>query len=551
MLSLLWFQAASQGAPLFAEIGPEALPGVTTTCGTPAKETILEVNGGGLLLSDLDVDGDQDLVVVNGSTLARVQAGEPGFPPTVHLNRGDATFAPGGEPWAIAPGVFGMGGAAGDVQGDGFPDLVITEWGPTRLILNGGKGLSEATKESGFEGARWGTSAAFLDYDKDGALDLAVVNYLAFRHEEIAAKAGTCKWKGVAVMCGPEGLTPVHDVLYRGRGDGTFEDATVAAGYRPREAAFGLGVTTLDFDVDGDTDLYVTNDSTPNHLWENQGNGTFREVGVRLGVAFDPNGKEQAGMGIAVGDLNADGRQDLFVTNFSGENNSLYLSGKRSYQDGSDRSRLGGYSVPHLGWGTSMVDFDLDTDLDLSVFNGHVYPQADLPGMDTSYAQPAFLYRNLGNGQFAPEPLSAAPPSVARASAAADLDGDGWVDLVAIDLDGPVRVLWNRGREALREGEQLHWLAVRLRGQGKNRDALGARVTVELPGGAQMREIRTAGGYQSAVPPIAYFGLGGAARVPRIVARFPSGAEVELRDVEADRTLWIEEPAPAPAEEPR
>lgn len=536
--------AAGVTGPPFVETGPQALPGVTTTCGAPAKETILEVNGGGLLLADLDVDGDQDLVVVNGSTLERFRAGQPGFPPTVHLNRGDATFAPGGDAWAIAPGRWGMGGAVGDADGDGLADVALTEWGPNRLLHNTGKGFVETTERSGFQGSRWSTSAAFLDYDQDGALDLAVINYLAFRLEEIEPKKGTCKWKGVPVMCGPEGLTPVHDILYRGKGDGTFEDATVAAHFRPAQAAYGLGVMTLDFDVDGDTDLYVTNDSTPNHLWDNQGDGTFEEVGMRLGVALDPNGKEQAGMGIATGDLNADGRQDLFVTNFSGENNALYLSSHKSFRDASDRSRLGGHSMPYLGWGTALADFDLDRDLDVSVFNGHVYPQADLPGMDTSYAQEDFLYRNDGKGLFAPEALSAAPPSVSRASAVADLDGDGWLDLVAIQLDGPVRVLRNRGAEDLPKDVKRHWLAVRLVGRGKNRAALGASVAVELEGFRQVAEIRTAGGFQAAVPPIAHFGLGDAAQVARVVVRFPSGQEVVRENVAADALLVIEEPEP-------
>jgi hypothetical protein len=543
ILSLLLQAAGAAAGPLFTEEGPRALPGVTTTCGGAGKETIIEVNGGGVLLSDLDSDGDQDLFLVDGSTLERIRANEPGLPPAVHLNRGDGTFAPGGEDWKVTPGRWGMGGAVGDADGDGRPDVVVTQWGPNRFLRNTGHGFEETTETCGLSGSRWSTSAAFLDYDRDGALDLAVIDYLSFRLDEIKALEGSCKWKGVPVMCGPEGLTPVHDLLYRGKGDGTFEDATAAAHFRPREAAYGLGVTTLDYDVDGDTDLYVTNDSTPNHLWQNQGDGTFEEVGMRRGVALDPNGKEQAGMGIGVGDVNGDGRQDLFVTNFSGENNALYLSSGKTFRDASDTSRLGGHSIPMLGWGTSLSDFDLDRDLDIHVLNGHVYPQADMPGMDTSYAQPAFLYRNDGKGLFAPEPLSAAGPSVSRASAVADLDGDGWLDIVALDLGGAVRVLKNRGAASLPAGAKRHWLAVRLLGQGKNRDALGASVAVEAGGARQVAEIRTAGGYQAAVPPIAHFGLGDAQRADKVVVRFPSGREVVREGVAADALVVIEEPA--------
>ena len=530
-------------APPFLEIGPQALPGVTTTCGQAGKETILEVNGGGLLLGDFDVDGHHDLFVVDGSTLERFTAGQPGLPPSVHLGRGDGTFARAGDGWEVAPGRWGMGGAVGDTDGDGFQDVVITEWGADRLLLGTGSGFEETTEGSGLRGRRWGTSAAFLDYDLDGALDLAVINYLSFRLDEIRAREN-CTWKGVRVMCGPEGLTPVHDLLYRGAGDGTFEDVTAAAGFRPSEAAFGLGVTTLDLDLDGDTDLYVTNDSTPNHLWQNRGDGTFVETGLRHGVALDPNGKEQAGMGIASGDLNGDGREDLFVTNFSGESNALYLSGRRSFRDRADVARLGGHSMRYLGWGASMADFDLDGHLDLAVFNGHVYPQADLPGMDTTYAQPDFLYRGDGSGGFSVGPLSDAGPTVSRACVSADLNGDGWPDLVAIELDGALRVLLNRGAEDLSEGEARHWLGVRLRAASGVRDALGARVDVEWEGGARSATVRTAGGYQAAVPPEVHFGLGAADRVRRLVVHWPSGHAQEWTDLEVDRVLVLEEVLP-------
>jgi hypothetical protein len=296
---------------------------------------------------------------------------------------------------------------------------------------------------------------------------------------------------------------------------------------------------TLDYDDDGDTDIFVTNDSTPNHLWENQGDGTFVEVGFRRGVSHDANGKEQASMGIACGDWNGDGRDDLFVTNFSGESDAFYVSAKGlGFRERSSAASLSGPSLPVLGWGTHMLDFDLDSDLDLCVMNGHVYPQADLPGTDTSYAQRNQLFRNDGNGRFTVENLSDAAPAVSRASAYADLDGDGDVDLVGLEVDGQVRVFLNQARA----GPEAHWLRVQLHGRISNRDGIGARVTAQWKGGSLRAEIRTSGGFQSSIPAEVHFGLGATGRLDRLVVRWPSGREQTIEDVLVDRLVVVEEP---------
>jgi len=541
---LLWAprpgqEPATAAGPLFVE---EPVPGLVTTSGSTAKDYIIEVNGPGLVLQDFDGDGDVDLVVIDGSTLERAEAGEPGLPPRLYLNDGDGRFAPAPEAWAMDGGRWGTGGAAGDLDGDGWPDLVVLQWGPDRVFLNrGGQGFEEITERAGLQGERWGTSAALFDYDGDGVLDLAVINYLAFDRERVGPPGGRCTWKGHPVMCGPEGLTPVHDQLYRGIGDGTFREVTAEAGFRPAEAGFGLGVTALDHDLDGRVDLYVSNDSTPNFLWENQGDGTFEEVGFLRAVSHDGSGKEQAGMGIAAADVDGDGRQDLLVTNFSGESNALYQTrGGKGFRERSSASGLGGPSIVTLGWGASLEDFDLDGDVDAAVLNGHVYPQADLPGTDTSYAQPDHFYENTGGGHFTLRPLSNGPDRVSRASAVADLDRDGDLDLVAVELDGGVYVLRNRTRTRDGEGGP-HWLTVRPHGKGSNSFALGATVRAEWEGGARTAEIRTSGGYQSSVPPEAHFGLGGAGAA-RVIVRWPSGREQVLEDVPADRTLDVEEP---------
>ncbi|MHC4262915.1 MAG: CRTAC1 family protein [Planctomycetota bacterium] len=535
--------------PLTVAVG-EGMETVTTVCGSPSKDYILEVNGGGLVVGDFDADGAHDLIVIDGSTLERARADEPGLPPRLLLNDGAGGFRQAPEPWGMAGGRWGTGGAAGDVDGDGDLDLVVTEWGADRLFLNDAHGgFVEATDTAGLRGRAWGTSAALLDYDRDGQLDLTVINYLSSRLDDIddgtiaSRESGQCRWKGLDVMCGPEGLDPLHDRLYRGGGDGTFADVSVAAGYRPQRAGFGLGVTTADYDADGDTDLYVTNDSTPNFLWENQGDGTFVEVGERRRVAQDMNGKEQAGMGIAVADLNADGFSDYFVTNFSGESNALYLSRpsprRLTYNERASQVRVGGPSIPYLGWGTGFADFDHDGDLDLFVLNGHVYPQADGVGTDTTYAQADQLFRNVGTAEqprFELEALDASSPRVSRAGAPADIDGDGDLDLFAVELDGSVHVLENVGAEG-------HWLRVRLRGRGGNTEAIGARVELVEGDRSIQREIRTSGGFQAGIPAEAHFGLGANADAVDLRVHWPSGVVSVHEELAVDAIVTLDEPA--------
>jgi hypothetical protein len=521
------------------------------TSGSPEKNWILEVNGNGLVLGDFNGDGHTDLVAIDGSTIERINAGEPGLPPRLCLNTGagvgGARFRAAPKEFNIPGGRWGTGGVAGDPDNDGDLDLVVLEWGPDRMIENlGEQGFQEVTPKAGFQGKRWATSGAFLDYNQDGLLDLTVINYLVFSTEDIPSKTtGECRWKGYPVNCGPEGLSPVHDQLYRGRGDLTFEDVSVAAGYKPEAAGFGLGVVTLDVEQDGDTDLYVSNDSTANFLWENQGDGTFKEVGMRLGVDRDMNGKEQAGMGIACGDWNQDGLFDLVVTNFSGENNAFYVSGRTKkgtlrFSERSFQSGLGGPSLLRLGWGTGFFDADLDGDLDLFVLNGHVYLEADRPGTDTSYAQPADLY--LGQGErFELHALAQEPARVQRAGALADLDNDGQLEIVALELDGGIWVYSPAQRFS------GGWLSVALEGRRSNRLGLGARLELHAGGRVQWREMTTAGGYQASVPALVHFGLGGAERIERLIVHWPSGARSELSEPARNQRLLVVEPEAEPA----
>ncbi|MEM8711347.1 MAG: CRTAC1 family protein, partial [Planctomycetota bacterium] len=443
--------------------------------------------------------------------------------------------------WALPGGVWGMGGTAGDVNGDGAPDLVITEWGRNRLFLNdGGGGLSPAPAD--LPGDAWSSSCAFLDYNADGHLDLVVVNYLEFDPKTARGPGDGCQWKGHDVMCGPEGMTPTRDQLLRGRGDGTFEDVTETAGWMSTPAAFGLGVMTLDYDRDGDTDVYVANDSMPNHLWQNDGDGTFTEIGLRRGVSHDRNGAEQAGMGIACGDVNGDGRDDLFVTNFSGERNVLYRSSvKNRFREKADALRLGGPSLTRLGWGTGLWDYNLDGWLDVSVVNGHVYPAADLAGTDTPYAQVDQLFLGTAKGPFREEILASGPAAVSRASVTADFDEDGDLDIVVIHLDGPVQYLENQAMASDQESSG-GWLSVDLKARRSHPDAIGARVEVTARGRNWSSEVRTTAGFQAGSPRRLHFGLGGVEEVDAITVLWPSGHRTQLKSPEINCRHEIVEP---------
>jgi hypothetical protein len=527
----------------FVDVARQSGVIVANASGEEEKEYILEAHGAGVGWIDYDADGDVDLFVANGS---RLRGYPPGQEPSDALYRNDGgRFTDVTVRAGVADKAWSFGVAAADYDGDGRTDLYVTQWGRNTLYRNRGDGTFEdATERAGVGDRRWGTSAAFADYDGDGWVDLYVANYVDFELGAVPRRGSspTCRWRGLDVYCGPRGLRAAADVLYRNNGDGTFSDASARAGVSLREPLYGLGVSWADYDNDGDADLYVANDSTPNLLFRNNGDGTFAEMGTPLGCAYSGDGREQAGMGVDWGDYDGDGWLDLFVSNFSHDYYTLYHNeGGRRFSDASFRSGVAEPTLKSLGWSTRFADFDNDGWLDLFVANGHVYPQVAQEPVGTLYAQRSQLFRNRGDGRLEEITESAGPafavPHLSRGAAAADYDDDGDVDLALTHLHEPPG-LWRN------EGAGGHWLSLRLRGAGRNRDAIGARAEVTAGGRARIDEVRSGTGYLSQSDFRLHFGLGAETRAA-VRVRWPDGSLQDAGSLEANRRWWIDQGRPA------
>jgi hypothetical protein len=517
-----------------------------SVCGSPGKETILDTLGTGACWLDYDRDGDLDLFLVNGARL-KPAAGEPAPLDALFRNDGgrfvDVSAAAG-----VADPRWGVGCAVGDYDADGDPDLFVSQYGPDALYRNNGDGtFTDVAQAARVADPRWGTSAAFADYDGDGWLDLYVAQYLEFdpATTPLPGSGTHCNFRGLPVMCGPRGMVGAPDVLYHNNGDGTFTDVSRKAGLMVDEQYYGLGVVWGDYDNDGDLDLYVGNDSTPNLLYRNNGDGTFQEVGIRAGVGYSVDGREQASMGVDFGDFDGDGWLDLFVTNFSHDFASLYRNnGDGTFTDATFRTGLVEPTLPTLGWGTRFFDYDLDGDLDLFVANGHVYPQVDEHDIGTTYAQINHLFENEGGRRFAERNREAGPGLAiarsSRAAAFADYDSDGDLDILVTNIDDSPTLLENRSAHG-------HWLGVELAGSRPNLAAIGARLTLTAGGRRQVREVRADGSYLSASDLRVLFGLGSTSRVDALEVRWPDGRLQRAEVGDIDRYLRITQPAAAAA----
>ena len=515
------------------------------TCGGPEKLYIMESMCGGVAFLDYDNDGWLDIFMVNGSTVADLHHGaQPNF--KLYRNTRDGRFVDVTAQAGFTRGCWGFGVAVGDYDNDGFDDLYVTCLDGGILYHNNGNGtFTDVTSKAGVgNGGRWGTSAAFGDYDNDGFLDLYVANYveLDLEHLPVFGSSAFCQYRGIPVSCGPRGLKGSRDRLYHNNGDGTFTDVSEALGIDP-DANYGLGVIWGDFDLDGKLDVYVADDSTPSLLYHNLGGGKFAEGGVAAGVAYSADGREQAGMGVDLADYDHDGLPDLAKTNFSDDSNNLYHNdGQGSFTDLAGPAGFGPISIPFLGFGVKFADLDNDGWPDVFVANGHVNPQVDAHAFGITYAQRPLLFRNLGKGRFEEIGQSTGAAlqrkRVGRGLAVGDFDNDGYLDLLVSNLDDSPELLRNLGT---RRGGAGHWLRIKAVGTRSNRDGFGARVEVTAGPLIQTGEVRANSSYLSASDPRLHFGLGSATRADRIVIRWPSGATDTLEGEAADQELTVVE----------
>jgi hypothetical protein len=494
--------------------------------GTKDKPYIVETMGSGLALFDYDLDSDLDVYFVSASTLDRLAKGEPGEPNRLFRNDGGFRFTDVTELAGIGDRGFGQGVAVADFDNDGDEDVYVTNYGRNVLYRNHGDGTFSSWT-AGVSDEGWGTSAAFGDIDNDGNVDLYVCNYLEFDRELLdrLIPRRFCEWKGLKVQCGPRGFGFDSGVLYHNRGDGTFEDWTESAGVENHET-YQLGVVFSDLDLDSDQDIYVATDTTLNLLFENRGDGTFEDRSLLSGAGLSGNGTEQAGMGVDVGDVNGDGRFDIFVTNFSDDYNTLYLNqGALRFVDASDVANLVVPSLPYLGWSARLADLDSDGDLDIFVVNGHVYPQVDEADIGESFRQPMHVYMNRGDGTFE-EATQPSTPRASRGAALGDLDSDLRQDIVVNVMDDSPALFRNRIPEAARA------VVLHLVGRAANRDGLGALVRARVGERWQVHEVRGDRGYLSHSDSMLYLGLGAASRVDEIRIRWPGGGEEAMAGLE-------------------
>jgi hypothetical protein len=548
------------GTPLgfsFVDVAKQSgLTAKTIYGGEHKNRYLLETTGCGVAFYDFDHDDWLDIFLVNGTRLD-ADSLPKGPAPISRLfkNNRDGTFTDITAKSGMTRSGWGQGCCVGDYDNDGLNDLFVTYYGQNILYKNHGDGtFTDVTVKAGLAQSktRWNSGCAFLDYDKDGHLDLFVANYIDFDIKTAPLpEAAGCAYKGMQVACGPPGLDGGKNILYRNNGDGTFTDVSQKSGMWDTIGTYGLSVTVADLNNDGWPDIYVANDSTASTYYENQKDGTFKDMAIESAIAYSPDGKPQAGMGVAVGDFNRDGLLDIVKTNFAGDTDSLYQSlGDGTFEDHTYLSGLG-INTRYLGWGVGFVDVDNDGWLDIFISNGHVYPEVDGSHLDAPYAEHKYLYRNLRTGQF--EEVTAQAGSgvtdavPARGCAFGDYDNDGDMDAVVNCVNAPPQLL--RCDSTIKR----NWIKLRLVGTKSNRTGIGARITVtastasqEMSGVGkqplrQIDEVRSGGSYYSQNDLRMHFGLDQAVKADTVEIAWPSGQKDTLRDLAANQLYVIEE----------
>jgi enediyne biosynthesis protein E4 len=533
-------RAMSAAEPLFVESSASTGLVFTHVNGATGRYYLPEMMGAGVALFDYDNDGDLDVFLVQSGAI------DGSSPPGCRLFRNDLTVSPDGRRTlrftdvtrqaGITVRGYGMGAAVGDYDNDGYLDLFVTGFGTTTLLHNNGNGtFTDATNQAGVSDTLWSTSAAFVDYDRDGFLDLFVARYVDFT---VAGNKQCTDSVGARDYCGPRSYRPVPDRLFRNDGHGHFVDVTERAGIAKADGA-GLGVSVGDYNGDGWPDLYVANDATPNQLWINRRDGTFADEGVISGSALSAAGNPEGSMGIASGDFDLDGDEDLFVTNIAGETSVLYLNdGHGNFEDVRARTGLARLTAAFTGFGTDWFDYDNDGWPDLFIANGAVNIVEAQRGQPSPFRMTNQLFHNLEGRRFEDAGALGGPvfarAEISRGAAFGDIDNDGDVDIVFTNNNGPVRLLINQA------SRQQHWLQVRLDQRPGNRFGIGGWVGVERTGRPTLwRRVRTDGSYLSASDVRAHFGLGAAAAVTAIVVQWPDGQRERFTDVGADRVVTL------------
>ena len=534
-------RAASGQADVPSPVQFDDVPclGVKTYCGGRTKDHIVESGGSGVALIDYDDDGWLDVYLVTAAELSERRDRIP-HRNALFRNLGGWMFKDVSAGSGLDVAAWGNGVCAGDYDGDGRLDVYVTNFGPNFLFHNTGDGtFTETAAAAGVQAPGWSTGCTFLDADGDGDLDLYVVRYVHATWSDVARAQRTLTWRGgPQTMVGPKGLQGEADLFFENRGDGTFVESTDSHGLTDAAGAYGFGVVATDYDNDGWVDLFVANDTMPNFLYRNRGDGRFESVGLASGVALNGQGRAQAGMGVDAGDYDGDGRLDIIVTNFAHDTNTLFRSRDNGqFEEVTSAAGLAGPTFVRMGWGTAFFDADLDGRPDLFFANGHIYPNVDeYPELQESFRQKNQLFWNTGAQFVDVSETAGSGLRVARSSrglAAGDLDNDGYLDLIVSNIDDTPTVLRNQQHTA------HHWLEVQLEQRTGNRFCIGARVTVETGGARQVREIRSGGSYLSQGDLRAHFGLGSHGGPVDVEVRMPGGGVWRWPDQPIDRVLRL------------